>query len=360
MEYQALFSKCLYQTMSWSLKHILDLVDKRTGGLNLNPDYQRDDVWNVKTREHFIHTLMHGRSFPPLQLIDERDGRPNDVQPPSNCNYETLDGRNRIRTCVMFRSGEFGITIRGGKKKKVFWKDLDERDQQEFDEFQIPIVMMRWMCYENRIEHFNALQMGVRLNSFEQMKNSNTPCMQLFNSLITKYAEHISKILPYKCKRGAGMNLVANIFEICRGGISAGTSGQIGKFAQRIPHDEPLTQLGLRVGKIVTFLYDYLCVSHDIVIHSSVQLAMLTDMAWVFVDSGDISEKINLHMLPFITDVNLYCATRLCDNQFAIDYVKTHLSIGNRERFEAPVCIERRKIVKKMFDDAQGLPRVWV
>lgn len=355
MEYEGLFVTCSYQTVSWSLKNILDLLDKRTGGLNLDPDYQRGDVWNNKTREQFIHTLYKGRSIPPLQIIDERDGRPRG-EPISIFTYETQDGRNRIRTCQMFRDGEFSIRI-PGYKRKVKWGDLDERDRQDFEEYKIPVIMSRWMSRKDRLEHFNALQNGSSLSSFEKMKNVEHPCMKLFNSLTSKYDDAISGILPNNHKRGAGVNLVANIFEICRGGHSSGTSKQIKDYVMGIPESEQVTPDGIKVGKAIRFLHDYLCVIHNITIHRSVQLAMLTDIAWVFVNGEYANGKNNLYMLQFIKDVNVYCADKsVNDNELAVKYVNTHLGTGNRERYDKPICIERRKILTKMFESAQAPP----
>lgn len=65
--------------------------------IDLDPEFQRGDVWNVQKQQLLIDTIMRGWEIPPIFLI-KNEGR--DVR-------EVLDGHQRLRAIESFYQGNF-------------------------------------------------------------------------------------------------------------------------------------------------------------------------------------------------------------------------------------------------------------
>lgn len=65
--------------------------------IDLDPEFQRGDVWNVQKQQLLIDTIMRGWEIPPLFLI-KNEGR--DIR-------EVLDGHQRLRAIESFHQGKF-------------------------------------------------------------------------------------------------------------------------------------------------------------------------------------------------------------------------------------------------------------
>lgn len=102
------------------LPQILDFVQHRKW-LNLQPEYQRRQVWDRKKRSLFIESLLMNLPVPPVFLFE-----------PEYSRYEVMDGQQRLATIVSFYSNHFKLT---GLER---WSELNGRTYAE-----LPLLLQR-------------------------------------------------------------------------------------------------------------------------------------------------------------------------------------------------------------------------
>jgi hypothetical protein len=130
---------------------LLSLVQQLDGGDLDIPDHQRDYCWPIIKAERFIESVM--RSYPIPSIIISQ-GR-TDPKP------SIEDGRQRITTASMYRNNNFPC-------KGKFFRDLTEREQDWFDNYQMSIIKYSNFTQEDRIKIFDWFQNGAPLSTGER------------------------------------------------------------------------------------------------------------------------------------------------------------------------------------------------
>lgn len=69
--------------------------------IDLQPDFQRDLVWNVKKKQGLIDTILRQWEFPPVFLIEPKHSE--------SQVYEVLDGQQRLNAIRSFIDNEFPV-----------------------------------------------------------------------------------------------------------------------------------------------------------------------------------------------------------------------------------------------------------
>jgi hypothetical protein len=78
------------QSLDLSFNELLDM--KRSGELNITPDFQRLFVWTEGARSRFIESLLLEMPVPPIYVVEENDGK-----------YLLIDGLQRISSYLHLR-----------------------------------------------------------------------------------------------------------------------------------------------------------------------------------------------------------------------------------------------------------------
>lgn len=80
------------------LPHVIDLINNK-GWLNIQPEYQRRRVWDIKRKSKLIESILMNIPIPPIFLleINYRD-------------YEVMDGQQRLDALVSFFDNKFELT----------------------------------------------------------------------------------------------------------------------------------------------------------------------------------------------------------------------------------------------------------
>lgn len=108
------------------------------GLLNLNPPYQRDDVWSDDQRIGLVRSWLIGLPIPAVILNDRLstfwDG-PNDYDNP----YVCVDGKQRITTAVKWYADGFGVPASWWPAKDVLAPyDTDDGPYVRFSGLSVP------------------------------------------------------------------------------------------------------------------------------------------------------------------------------------------------------------------------------
>lgn len=98
-----------------STQHSVSWFNKthQAGELELNPPFQRNPVWTDSQKSYLIDTILRGYPIPELYMQEcvSADGQERHV---------VVDGQQRIRACLDFVEGRFGLT----ETDTEAWRDL--------------------------------------------------------------------------------------------------------------------------------------------------------------------------------------------------------------------------------------------
>jgi hypothetical protein len=119
------FNQLLIAPSDWTVSTIYDLIGKQ---LQLDPAYQRRNVWQVKAKSQFIESLLLGIPIPQI-LLASKAGQKNA--------FLVLDGKQRLSTIKEFIDGQFAdgrvFKLKGLRILKeldgLTWSDLKQDDE---------------------------------------------------------------------------------------------------------------------------------------------------------------------------------------------------------------------------------------
>ncbi|MEG1314023.1 MAG: DUF262 domain-containing protein [Bacilli bacterium] len=133
--------------------------------LDLQPNFQRGEVWGLQKKQRLIDSILRGWHVPPIHI----------VQPKEGVIQEVLDGQQRLAAIRDFMEDKFPIN---GEQTPVnefiknldgiYWKDLDEDIKDEFEGFTIRVLTLTNYEVEEPGELFYRLNQPTNLTSAEQ------------------------------------------------------------------------------------------------------------------------------------------------------------------------------------------------
>jgi len=117
----------------------------RDGYLDLNPDYQRGNVWNPEQKVELIDSIFKDIEIGKFAII-EHGLRPKD----GSFVLEMLDGKQRFLACYDFYVDKF-------KYENMFLSEMHEYDQFHFTHYIIEVVYTGNITKKQKLEYFLRL-----------------------------------------------------------------------------------------------------------------------------------------------------------------------------------------------------------
>ena len=141
--------------LSYSQNHLGSLFSKTYHfGVNFEPEYQRDYVWELEDKVSLIDSIFNHISIGNFVFI--RKGYLEE------CLYEILDGKQRMRAILDFYEDRFSY------KGKLF-SELSIKDQGHFDGYSISTAEVSELTDEQVLRYFIKLNKCGRIMSSEQI-----------------------------------------------------------------------------------------------------------------------------------------------------------------------------------------------
>lgn len=145
------------QQITW----FLDLYNQNR--LNLEPPYQRKNVWSLKERQFFLDTIFRNFPCPAIFIQKETDES-------GNTTYNVVDGKQRLETIFMFSRNELKISKNFGNEKyngKTL-EELDITQKREFWDYIMVVDIVDLSNLDLINEVFDRLnRVSVKLNPQE-------------------------------------------------------------------------------------------------------------------------------------------------------------------------------------------------
>ena len=193
--------------------------------INLNPSYQRGEVWCNSGKVFLINSLLCGISIPPI-ILNQADM--------SIDKFEVIDGKQRISTILGFINNNFPVII--GQKKIYFSKipdDLIENDnsyildedyKEHFKQIEVQVTVYISLDEIKQREIFERINYGSPLKYGEKLKGSNSKGLYLIEKLISNFSTNFEQIgiknerHNYYLKFGTIIALINNDFKSASSG----------------------------------------------------------------------------------------------------------------------------------------------
>lgn len=157
----------------------------------LDPDFQRDFVWDAKKQSKLIESCIMRIPLPVLYVAQGPDGR-----------IVVVDGLQRLTTFVRFLSDKLPLTDLGDKhplKAKKF-SDLPIQLKERVEETQLILYILDKNAPQRaQLDIFERVNGGVAL-SRQQMRNA------IFNGPATRWLRKMSKSKPFLGATGGSLN----------------------------------------------------------------------------------------------------------------------------------------------------------
>jgi hypothetical protein len=137
----------------------------KSGNLNLQPDFQRGEVWGLPKRRRLIDTILRGWHVPPVHVVVDHETE----------QFEVLDGQQRLVAIRDFARGE--MTVDGTYPPHdaeiynldgLTYEELPERIRRRFDNYSLRVIRITEYRPEEPGELFFRLNQPTNLTAAEQ------------------------------------------------------------------------------------------------------------------------------------------------------------------------------------------------
>lgn len=137
----------------------------RNQRLDLQPNFQRGEVWGLVKKQRLIDSILRGWHIPPIHVVQSMDSE----------KQEVLDGQQRLVAIRDFIENRFPINGDQNPLNKdikklngLFWADLPDNIKADFEDFTIRILTLTNYEVEEPGELFYRLNQPTNLTSAEQ------------------------------------------------------------------------------------------------------------------------------------------------------------------------------------------------
>ncbi|MBB6423055.1 DUF262 domain-containing protein [Jeotgalicoccus coquinae] len=145
----------------------------------LDPDFQREMVWNNKQKSELIESVLMGIPLPIFYLNETKDGQ-----------LVVVDGRQRLTTFFSFLNNEFKLSELRilPNLSNCYFKDLDEKLQANLEDFQLIAQVIKPPTPDRiKFDIFDRVNRGGTPLNNQEMRNA------LYQGQSTELLDRISK-----------------------------------------------------------------------------------------------------------------------------------------------------------------------
>lgn len=160
------------------VRTIVDRIEN--GDIDLQPDFQRQEVWSTNKKKRLIDTVLRGWSIPPVHLVEGDQSQ-----------LEVLDGQQRLAALRDFILNRFSIDGRITPFDQTianlhgrFYKQLDPATRRRIDQFPIRCFRISDYTPEEPNELFYRLNQPTILTAGEQRNALYGPTRRQLKELV--------------------------------------------------------------------------------------------------------------------------------------------------------------------------------
>lgn len=135
------------------------LVFAHEFGVNVNPEYQRDYVWEEQDKLNLIESIFNHIEIGKFAFIENSSK----TWTQTGFSYEVVDGKQRLQTIVDFYEGKL-------KYKGLSFRDLSVEDRNHFISYPVSIATLDEMTKEEVYRYFLYMNKHGKVMSEEHLQ----------------------------------------------------------------------------------------------------------------------------------------------------------------------------------------------
>lgn len=141
----------IYDIQKWTLQKLIDTVkDKK---INLNPPYQRNDIWTVKMKEKLIDSILKNYPLPSFFINEYEDKK-----------YNMVEGQQRTRAILSYHEGIISCN-------KCDFSSLSDDQKKNFREYPISVTVINKSEEDEIVDFYSRINReGIQLNKLELIR----------------------------------------------------------------------------------------------------------------------------------------------------------------------------------------------
>ena len=193
------------------LRTIVDRIE--SGDIDLQPDFQRQEVWPLPKKKKLIDTVLREWSIPPIFLVVSSEGR-----------MDVLDGQQRLAAIRDFFENQFAVDgdidpydVNIAGMHGNFYKDLDPVNRRMLDRYDLRCFKITDYDPDEPSELFYRLNQPTRLTPGEQRNAFYGPARDQLKDLVA-YFESLGNArdtIGFSNARLAYDDIIARILFFC-------------------------------------------------------------------------------------------------------------------------------------------------
>ncbi len=167
-----------FQTSDPDIATIFRRIERKT--IDLQPDFQRGEVWSTGKKQRLIDTIMRRWHVPPVHLVAKGGGR-----------FDVLDGQQRLTAIRDFMNGLFAfdgtiepVIEQFGQLHALRFSQLPTEIQDEFESFAIRVFELHDYTPEEPHELFFRLNQPMTLTEAEKRNAFIGPARNQIKELV--------------------------------------------------------------------------------------------------------------------------------------------------------------------------------
>jgi len=175
---------------------VVDIVRRiRDKRYDLNPDFQRDFVWDIQKQSRLIESCLMRIPLPVLYVAEAVDGK-----------IIVVDGLQRLTTFRRFLDNEFKLTFEGGDEEKKHllegkkFKELEEKLRERIEDTSLTLYILDSKAPERaKLDIFERVNSGAPLTR-QQMRNC------LYNGASTQWLRDAASSHLFRTATGESLD----------------------------------------------------------------------------------------------------------------------------------------------------------
>jgi hypothetical protein len=163
--------KLLVRTEPRTLQDVLRRIER--GAFQLNPDFQREFLWDEATQSRLIESILMRIPLPVFYLAE------------TDAALVVVDGQQRLTTCKRFKKNQLKLKLKRKELDGKAFSELPIELQDRFEDCQLTFYLIDKSVPERvRLDIFERVNSGVPLTR-QQMRNAlyNGPATRLLREL---------------------------------------------------------------------------------------------------------------------------------------------------------------------------------
>jgi hypothetical protein len=219
------------------IRTLIERIDGRD--IDLQPEFQRQEVWPVPKKKRLVDTVLRGWSIPPIHLVEIGDNK-----------LEVLDGQQRLAALRDFLHNKFSIDgtvspvdARVQALNGKFYRQLDVAWRRRIDQFPIRCFRITDYQPEEPSELFYRLNQPTILTAGEQRNALYGPARQQLKSMVARFeqAGNESSTIGFSNLRLAYDDVLARLLYFVEAS-SFGVKSTEARISERFRNKEPFSE----------------------------------------------------------------------------------------------------------------------